>query len=104
MTKKPRQSEAAVTLERRQLSEIEKLESIEARQKLAAQRRTRGRASLISGSERGIGGDPLFGAKNIATKEKLAGEAAEAERIRVEEEGGAFGRVKRKASLLGYSR
>jgi len=96
MASKPKRSQASVTLEQRQLRELEKLEGQESQRKLAAARRTRGRASLISGSERGIGGDPAFGQKNLATRERLAGEAAEAERIRIEQEGGVAGRVGRK--------
>ena len=40
--------------EARQLSELEKLKGIEAKKTAAASRRTRGRASLVSGSERGV--------------------------------------------------
>ncbi|MCK5236095.1 MAG: hypothetical protein KAR06_03835 [Deltaproteobacteria bacterium] len=77
MKKGSRQTEAQKTLEQRQVAELKKLESIEAGKKIAAGRRTRGRASLIAGSERGIGGDPLFGQKNLATKERLGVEATE---------------------------
>lgn len=40
--------------ERRQQAELTKLQGIETKKTAAAARRTRGRASLISGSERGI--------------------------------------------------
>ena len=82
MASKPKRSESSLLLEQRQLKEVEKLESQTAQRKLASARRTRGRASLISGSEEGIGGDPLFGQKNLATKERLGRE----EIIRAEDE------------------
>ena len=71
MASKPKRSQSSILLEQRQLKEVEKLESQTAQRKLASARRTRGRASLISGSEEGIGGDPLFGQKNLATKERI---------------------------------
>ena len=76
MASRPKRSESSILLEQRQLKEVEKLESQTAQRKLASARRTRGRASLISGSEEGIGGDPLFGQKNLATKEKIGAETA----------------------------
>ncbi len=79
------QTPAQQSLEQRQLRELEKLEGQEAQRKLATARRVRGRASLISGSERGFveGNGAAFAAKNLATKERLGVEAAEAERIRL---------------------
>jgi len=105
---KPKRSQASITLEQRQLQETEKLESQTAQRKLASARRTRGRASLISGSERGIGGDPDFGQKNLATKERLAGEAevaraAEDRRLLEEERkrtGGTVSGVRRAGGLI----
>lgn len=91
MASRPRRSSASIALEQRQLQEVEKLESQTAQRKLASARRTRGRASLISGSERGIGGDPLFGQKNLATKEKI-GIETEAERIAYEKSESDFER------------
>ena len=68
--------------EKRKEEEFQKLQSIEAQKTRAAGRRTRGRASLISGSEAGIGnGD--FAALNLGTKTRLG---AEAERKRIEAE------------------
>jgi len=95
MGSKPKRSQASITLEQRQLREIEKLERQTEQRKIAAQRRTRGRASLISGSEQGIGGDPEFGAKNLATKEKI-GVAAKAETARLAKVESDF-----EASLVG---
>ena len=101
MKKPGGQTPAQQKLEQRQLAEVERLESIETGKKIAAGRRTRGRASLISGSERGVGGDPAFTAKNVATKERLgveaAAQAAEQERI------SGIAAEKRRMSLLGYS-
>ena len=82
MASKPKRSQSSILLEQRQLKEVEKLESQTAQRKLASARRTRGRASLISGSEEGIGGDPLFGQKNLATKERI-GVAAKVETARL---------------------
>ena len=79
MGSKPKRSQSSILLEQRQLQEVEKLESQTAQRKLASARRTRGRASLIAGSEQGIGGDPLFGQKNLATKERI-GVAAKLEK------------------------
>ena len=98
MKKPSGQTPAQQKLEQRQLAELERLESIETGKKLAAGRRTRGRASLISGSERGIGGDPAFAAKNLATKERLGVEEA----ARATEAADIAGkkREKRRLSLL----
>lgn len=100
MKKPGGQTPAQQKLEQRQLAEVERLEGIETGKKLAAGRRTRGRASLISGSERGVG-DAGFAAKNIATKERLgveaAAQAAEQERI------SGIAAEKRRMSLLGYT-
>lgn len=100
------QTPAQRTLEQRQLSELEKLEGQEAQRKLATARRTRGRASLISGSERGIVEGSQFEAKNIATKERLGVEAAEqaaaeteAARLEKIRKGTAF-----RADKTGYAR
>jgi len=68
---KPKRSEASITLEQRQAQELDKLAGQEAQAKLASNRRTRGRASLISGSEQGVGGDPLFQQKNAATAARI---------------------------------
>jgi len=67
--------------ERRQLEEITKLEGIEAKKTAAAGRRTRGRASLISGSERGI-----VEGSNFAELNRLNRPIAEAKAKRVEAE------------------
>jgi len=70
------QTPAQARTERRQEEEYQKLKGIEEQKTRAAGRRTRGRASLISGSEAGIG-DAGFAGLNIATKEKLGLEAEE---------------------------
>ena len=82
MASKPKRSQSSILLEQRQLKELEKLDAQTAQRKLASARRTRGRASLISGSEAGIDGDPDFGQKNLATKERI-GVAAKAETARL---------------------
>jgi len=66
--------------ERRQEEEYQKLKTIEEQKTRAAGRRTRGRASLISGSEAGVG-DSDFLSLNIATKERLSLEAEERKRL-----------------------
>lgn len=70
-------SDIQVRTEQRQQAELIKLQGIESQKRNAAGRRTRGRASLISGSERGIGGDKDFLAKNAVTREKLGVKATE---------------------------
>ena len=72
--------------ERRQVAELNKLSAIEAQKTAAAGRRTRGRASLISGSERGITSpneQAQFTAANVANRpiaeekaQRLAAESA----------------------------
>ena len=86
-------SDIQVRTEQRQQAELSKLSAQEAQRTRAAGRRTRGRASLISGSERGMG-DTGFEQKNIATQEKLGVEATEQAGIRSTAE------TKRRQSLL----
>lgn len=70
--------------EKRKEEEFQKLKGIEEQKTRAAGRRTRGRASLISGSEGGIGGASDFAALNLGTKTRL-GVEAEAEKKRLAE-------------------
>ena len=89
--------------ERRKEEEFQKLQSIEAQKTRAAGRRTRGRASLISGSEAGIGGND-FAALNLGTKARLGAEAKEKERLRLLEEEKLKPKIKRSiyGEQLGY--
>ncbi len=95
MASKPRRSQASITLEQRQAQELDKLAGQEAQAKLAANRRTRGRASLISGSEEGIGGDPLFQQKNQATAARID-KVGKALSLKTAQDDAAF-----KSSLIG---
>lgn len=83
--------------ETRQLAELSKLQAIEAQKTAAAGRRTRGRASLISGSERGMTSpaeSAAFTAANVETSNILGVRADTAAKRAAELE------AKKKQSLL----
>ncbi len=72
--------------EKRKTEELAKLKGIEEQKTRAAGRRTRGRASLISGSEGGIGGASDFAALNLGTKTRLGVEEKERKEQRLLDE------------------
>ena len=80
MGRKSKPSAGQVRTEQRQEEEYQKLTRIEEQKTRAAGRRTRGRASLISGSVGGIGSNDDFSLLNVATKEKLGTELAKRKR------------------------